>query len=77
MIPHYETPDLARLCLRSICRHTKSVPYEVIVEHLGDERDPGKNPLFQVMLALHSDVASDMKISGLTLESAGVSNETT
>ena len=31
IIPHYQTPDLARLCLRSIRRHTRDVPHEVIV----------------------------------------------
>ncbi len=55
----------------------QDVPYELIVEHLGDERTPGRNPMFQVMLALHSDVAADMDLPGLRLESAGVSNETT
>lgn len=31
IIPHYQTPDLARLCLRSIRRYTTGVHYEVIV----------------------------------------------
>jgi len=31
LIPHYQTPNLARLCLRSIRRYTKHVPYEVLV----------------------------------------------
>ena len=31
IIPHYQTPDLARLCLRALRRHTQGVPYEVIV----------------------------------------------
>ena len=31
VIPHYQTADLARLCLRAIRRWTRDVPYEVIV----------------------------------------------
>lgn len=31
IIPHYQTADLARLCLRAIRRWTHDVPYEVIV----------------------------------------------
>ena len=31
IIPHYQTPELVRLCLRSIRRYTRDVAYEVIV----------------------------------------------
>lgn len=31
IIPHFQTPELVRLCLRSIRHHTLDVPYEVIV----------------------------------------------
>src|SRR5690606_29802738 len=31
IVPHFQTPELARLCLRSIRRFTYWVPYEVIV----------------------------------------------
>ena len=31
VIPHFQTPELVRLCLRSIRHHTRDVPYEVIV----------------------------------------------
>ena len=31
IIPHFQTPELVQLCLRSIRRHTLDVPYEVIV----------------------------------------------
>lgn len=31
IIPHFQTPELARLCLRSIRHYTLDVPYEVIV----------------------------------------------
>ncbi|MFO0945808.1 MAG: glycosyltransferase family 2 protein [Planctomycetota bacterium] len=31
VVPHFQTEILARLCLRSIRKHTASVPYEVIV----------------------------------------------
>ena len=39
IIPHYQTPDLARLCLRSIRRYTIDVPYEVIVVDNGSQDD--------------------------------------
>ncbi len=38
VIPHFQTPDLAKLCLRSIREHTRDVPYEVIVVD-NDSRD--------------------------------------
>lgn len=38
IVPHYETADLARLCLRSIRRYTKSIPHEAIVID-NDSRD--------------------------------------
>ena len=31
IIPHYQTPELAKLCLRSIRQFTHEIPYEVIV----------------------------------------------
>jgi GT2 family glycosyltransferase len=31
IVPHYQTPELAKLCLRSIRKFTKDIPYEVIV----------------------------------------------
>ena len=31
VVPHFQTPELARLCLRSIRHYTLDVPYEVIV----------------------------------------------
>lgn len=31
IVPHYQTPDLVKLCLRSIRQFTTAVPYEVIV----------------------------------------------
>ena len=31
IVPHYQTPELAKLCLRSIRRFTSNVAYEVIV----------------------------------------------
>ncbi len=37
IIPHYQTPDLARLCLRSIRGRTQDVPYEVIVVDNGSQ----------------------------------------
>jgi len=31
IVPHYQTPELAKLCLRSIRKFTDGIPYEVIV----------------------------------------------
>lgn len=31
IVPHFQTVDLAKLCLRSIRRYTKNLPFEVIV----------------------------------------------
>ena len=31
IVPHYQTPELAKLCLRSIRKFTVGIPYEVIV----------------------------------------------
>lgn len=31
IVPHYQTPELAKLCLRSIRKFTTNIPYEVIV----------------------------------------------
>ncbi len=31
IMPHFETADLARLCLRSIRKYTTQIPYEVVV----------------------------------------------
>ncbi len=39
VIPHYQTPELARLCLRAIRFFTRDVPYEVIVVDNGSNDD--------------------------------------
>ncbi len=39
VIPHYQTESLARLCLRSVRRHTADVPYEAIVVDNGSQDD--------------------------------------
>ena len=31
VVPHYQTPELAKLCLRSIRKFTAGIPCEVIV----------------------------------------------
>lgn len=48
IIPHYQTPDLVRLCLRSIRRHTQHIPYEVIVVDNGSPDGPSLDHLRQV-----------------------------
>jgi len=37
IVPHFQTPELARLCLRSIRRFTYWVPYEVVVVDNGSK----------------------------------------
>ena len=39
LIPHYKTPELLTLCLRSIRKYTKNVPYEVVIIDNGSD-DP-------------------------------------
>ena len=54
----------------------QSVPFEKIVEDLAPERDRGRTPLFQVMLALHNAPQPPLSLPGLDLASAEISTGT-
>ncbi len=45
----------------------QDVPFEKLVEELHPQRDPSRNPLFQVVFALQNGPRSEPSLSGLTL----------
>jgi acyl-CoA synthetase (AMP-forming)/AMP-acid ligase II len=48
----------------------QDIPFELLVHKLQVERDASRNPLFQVMFALHSEQVEGLSLSGLQVESA-------
>ena len=54
----------------------QNVPFEKLVEELAPERDPGRNPLFQVMMVLQNAADSALKMPGLTIERSSVETGT-
>ncbi|GAB6043113.1 condensation domain-containing protein [Endothiovibrio diazotrophicus] len=55
----------------------QEVPFEMVVEALGVERDPSRNPLFQVMFGLQSVAMREFGLPGLTASSRTLDNDTT
>ncbi|MCO1578421.1 amino acid adenylation domain-containing protein [Crossiella sp. SN42] len=49
------------------------IPFERIVEELAPERDPSRNPLFQVMFELRPDGPAPFTLPGLGVEQVGIS----
>lgn len=50
------------------CYAHQEVPFEKIVETLQPERDPGRNPIFQVMFALQNAPESSWNLSSVSVE---------
>ncbi|MGE5340960.1 MAG: amino acid adenylation domain-containing protein [Candidatus Omnitrophota bacterium] len=59
--------------LEEVKRHTlnafenQDYPYEALIEHLGVNRDAGRNPLFDTMFVLQNMEMTKIEIPGLTL----------
>ncbi|MDP2178896.1 non-ribosomal peptide synthetase [Methylicorpusculum sp.] len=50
----------------------QDIPFDKLVEALQPQRNPGVNPLFQVMFVLHNVPMGTLALPGLTLESMAV-----
>ena len=55
----------------------QDIPFESLVDRLGVERDPSRNPLFGVMVALHAESLDDLELSNLSMGSFGLEGSTT
>lgn len=53
----------------------QDVPFEVLVDKLQIERDPAKNPLFQVMFAVHPDTIAALELPGLRVSPVNLGAE--
>ncbi|HEY2511183.1 MAG TPA: condensation domain-containing protein, partial [Polyangiaceae bacterium] len=54
----------------------QEVPFERLVEALESERDPSRNPLFQVMFGLQNAPSGELSLPGLTLRAIDAPNGT-
>lgn len=55
----------------------QDLPFDVLVDGLGTPRDARRNPIFQVMLALHAESLERMRLPGLEVEPVALSSEQT
>ncbi len=55
----------------------EDVPFEMLVEKLNVERDASRNPLFQVMFAMHQETMDTLKLTGLQAESVRLDTQVT
>ncbi|MFD8706499.1 amino acid adenylation domain-containing protein [Kitasatospora sp. NPDC059648] len=46
----------------------QDLPFEKLVDALGPERAPARNPLFQTLLALHNNASARLELPGVTAE---------
>jgi amino acid adenylation domain-containing protein len=70
-------PLLARVRETTVAAYAhQEVPFESLVEMLQPERDLGRTPLFQVMLALQNAPPGALDVPGLHLESVRVTSGT-
>ncbi len=55
----------------------QDVPFEMLVRELNVARDAGRNPIFQVMFAMHQETIGSLKLTGLQAESVELDTEIT
>ncbi|WP_019545172.1 SDR family NAD(P)-dependent oxidoreductase [Streptomyces sulphureus] len=55
----------------------QDVPLDKLVEHLQPERDPGRNPLFQVLFALQNPPRTEFALPGAELRAEALPREST
>nr|AIE12095.1 putative NRPS/PKS hybrid synthase module B6C [uncultured bacterium] len=55
----------------------QDLPFEKLVDELQVERDPSRNPLFQVHFGMQNAPLEALELQGLTLEQIGLENRTT
>jgi acyl-CoA synthetase (AMP-forming)/AMP-acid ligase II/NADP-dependent 3-hydroxy acid dehydrogenase YdfG/acyl carrier protein len=55
----------------------QEIPFELLVEKLAIERDPSRNPIFQVMFALHNELVAPLQLAGLKVEPVPLGGGTT
>ncbi|WP_411122645.1 amino acid adenylation domain-containing protein [Streptomyces sp. x-19] len=54
----------------------QDLPFDTLVEELQPDRDPSRNPLFDVLFQLHPDLPDALRIDGLAVEQLEVDNGT-